>query len=80
MIEAKHSSKMSVLTRATWRNIQDGGILHSHHCENLKSYITLSKDLKQWPEAPTWNVTIPVSDTVNDRKVKSNKMRMSPLE
>jgi hypothetical protein len=26
------------LTRATRRNILEDGILHSHHCENLKSY------------------------------------------
>jgi hypothetical protein len=30
---------MSVLRRATRRNIPDDGILHSHHRENLKSYI-----------------------------------------
>jgi hypothetical protein len=29
----------SVLTRATRRNIPEDIILHSHHCENLKSYI-----------------------------------------
>jgi hypothetical protein len=27
--------------RATWRNIPEDPILHSHHRENLKSYITL---------------------------------------
>jgi hypothetical protein len=28
----------SVLTRATWRNIQEDAMLHSHHRENLKYY------------------------------------------
>jgi hypothetical protein len=28
-----------VLTRATWRNIPEDTILHSHRRENLKSYI-----------------------------------------
>jgi hypothetical protein len=33
---------MSLLTRATRRNIQEDGILHSHRRENLKSYIALT--------------------------------------
>jgi hypothetical protein len=37
MIEAIHSSKMSVHTRAKQRNIPEDGILHSHSRENLKS-------------------------------------------
>jgi hypothetical protein len=28
-----------ILTRATWRNIPEDSILHSHRCENLKSYL-----------------------------------------
>jgi hypothetical protein len=39
MMEAIRSSETSVLTRATWRNTPEEAILHSHRCENLKSYI-----------------------------------------
>jgi hypothetical protein len=38
MMEAIHSFKPSVLKKATWHNIPEDGILHSHHYENLKSY------------------------------------------
>jgi hypothetical protein len=42
MMEAIRSFETSVFTSATGRNNLEDGILHSHRCENLKSYIALT--------------------------------------
>jgi hypothetical protein len=39
LVEAIHSSKATVLTRATRRNVSEDDILDSHHREYFKSYI-----------------------------------------
>jgi hypothetical protein len=42
MMEAIHSSEMSVRTRVTWLHIPEDGILHGHCREHLQSYIALT--------------------------------------
>jgi hypothetical protein len=54
IMEALHSSEMSVLIRTTWHNIPEDGILHSHRHENLsqsykfKIYVLQSKRTKEF--------------------------------
>jgi hypothetical protein len=42
IMKAIRPSETSVLTRVTWHNILEDGILLSHRRENLKSYIALT--------------------------------------
>jgi hypothetical protein len=39
---AAHTSKTSVITRATRLNFPEDSFLHSHCCESLKSYVSLT--------------------------------------
>jgi hypothetical protein len=48
IIEALSSSETSALTRATRCNVPEGGILHSHRRETLKSYTALTGWALQW--------------------------------
>jgi hypothetical protein len=41
-MEAIRSSQTSIITTATRRDIPEDSILHSHRCENFKSYIALT--------------------------------------
>jgi hypothetical protein len=40
MMEETHFSETTVLIRATRYHFPEHGIIYSHRCENLKSYIT----------------------------------------
>jgi hypothetical protein len=48
MMEALRSTKASVLTRATRRNIREDDILHSHRRKNLKYFIAVSAEAHLW--------------------------------
>jgi hypothetical protein len=60
MMEAIHTSDTSVITRATWRNIPEDGIPHSHHLENLKSHVNVDCYFSQVVDVN--NVASPLMD------------------
>jgi hypothetical protein len=64
MKEAPGSSETSVLTRATRRNNPEDTILHSHRCENLKSYITLLVDNRFTIDAVNFRVALSATRSV----------------
>jgi hypothetical protein len=50
---------MLVHTRSTWRHNPEGGILHSHHRENLKSFAVIHsvKNQHAGPSAGGFKIT-----------------------
>jgi hypothetical protein len=72
MMEALSSSGTCILTRVTWRDIPENGILHSHHRENLKSYMNL------FPFSYERKQTASFLDPLNEVSFSKEPNRVSP--
>jgi hypothetical protein len=82
MMEATRSSETLIHNKATRRNIPEDGILHSHPCENLNSYILLTGwTLKQrrnvFPVSYELGFYIPEDDILHSYRRETLKSYMA---